>query len=128
MEALIRLDTHVVVWLYTGESERFSARAAERLAREDLVISPIVDLELAYLFEVGRLRIPAASIVADLRERIGLQHSAQSLASSVAAAIPLDWTRDPFDRLIVGDAIGANSALLTKDSTILANCALAEWS
>jgi len=42
-------------------------------------------------------------------------------------AAPLTWTRDPFDRLIVGDATGANSALLTKDSTILANCPLAEW-
>lgn len=127
METVIRLDTHVAIWLYTGESERFSARAAERLAEEDLVISPIVDLELTYLFEVGRLRVPGTAIVSDLKERIGLQHSAQSLASAVAAAIPLDWTRDPFDRLIVGDAIGANSALLTKDSTILANCTLAEW-
>jgi PIN domain nuclease of toxin-antitoxin system len=127
VEALIRLDTHVVVWLYTGESERFSAKAAERLAQEDLVISPIVDLELAYLFEVGRLRVPGTSIVSDLKERLGLQHSAQSLASAVAAAIPLNWTRDPFDRLIVGDALGANSRLLTKDSSILANCTLAEW-
>jgi PIN domain nuclease of toxin-antitoxin system len=51
----------------------------------------------------------------------------KSLASAVAAAIPLNWTRDPFDRLIVGDAIGANSQLLTKDSTILAHCTLAKW-
>lgn len=127
METLIRLDTHVVVWLYTGETERFSARAAERLTEEALVISPIVDLELTYLFEVGRLRVPGVTIVSDLKERIGLQHSAESLASAVAAAIPLDWTRDPFDRLIVGDAMGANTSLLTKDSTILANCTLAEW-
>lgn len=127
METLIRLDTHIVVWLYSGESERFSPRAVELLATEDLIVSPIVDLELNYLFEVGKLRVPGSSIVADLKERIGLQHSTQTLASAVAAAIPLNWTRDPFDRLIVGDAIGANSPLLTKDSTILAHCTLAEW-
>ncbi len=127
METLIRLDTHVVVWLYSGEFERFSPRAAELLAAEDLIVSPIVDLELTYLFEVGKLRVPGSTIVADLKERIGLQHSTQTLASVVAAAIPLNWTRDPFDRLIVGDAIGANSSLLTKDSNILANCTLAEW-
>ena len=127
METLIRLDTHVVVWLFAGEVERLSAKAADRLAEEELVISPIVDLELTYLFEVGRLRVPGPAIVSDLKERIGLQHSTQSLASAVASAIPLDWTRDPFDRLIVGDAIGASSPLLTKDSTILANCTLAEW-
>jgi len=127
VETLIRLDTHVVVWLFAGEVERLSAKAADRLAEEELVISPIVDLELTYLFEVGRLRVPGPAIVSDLKERIGLQHSTQSLASAVASAIPLDWTRDPFDRLIVGDAIGASSPLLTKDSTILANCTLAEW-
>lgn len=124
---MIRLDTHVVVWLYTGESERFSTLAARRLADEELIISPIVDLELTFLNEIGKLRVPAAMIVSDLNERIALKHSTQSLTSVMAGAAPLNWTRDPFDRLIVGDAIGANSGLLTKDSTILANCPLAEW-
>jgi PIN domain nuclease of toxin-antitoxin system len=110
-----------------GSPNAFSSRAVELLATEALIVSPIVDLELTYLFEVGKLRVSGSTIVADLKERIGLQHSTQTLASVVAAAIPLNWTRDPFDRLLVGDAIGANSSLLTKDSNILANCTLTEW-
>lgn len=124
---MIRLDSHVVVWLYTGESERLSPRAVQVLAGEQLLISPIVELELSLLHEIGRLRVPGAAIVSDLKERIGLQHSTLSLTSVVASAASLSWTRDPFDRLIVGDAVGANSPLLTKDSTILANFDLAEW-
>lgn len=124
---MIRLDTHVVIWLYTGEVERFSDTAAKRLKHEDLVISPIVELELTYLHEIGRLTVPGAVVVADLHERVGLMLSTRHLSSVVAAATPLHWTRDPFDRLIVGDAVSANSALLTKDAAILAHCRLAEW-
>lgn len=123
----MRLDTHVVVWLYTGEVEQFSAVAAQRLELAELLISPMVELELTYLYEIGRLTVTGAVIVADLRERLGLAHSTQPLASVVAAGTPLDWTRDPFDRLIVGDALAANSKLLTRDTVILEHCELAEW-
>ena len=124
---MIRLDTHVVVWLYAGEVERLSPVAAERLTTEELAISPIVELELTYLHEIGRLTVTGAVVVADLRERLGLALSTRHLASVVAAAAPLEWTRDPFDRLIVGDALSANSALLTKDAVIRAHYPLAEW-
>lgn len=127
MAAVIRLDTHVVVWLYTGEVERFSAPAAHRLETDELVISPMVGLELTYLYEIGRLTVSGAVVVADLQERLGLVLSTQHLASVVAAATPLDWTRDPFDRIIVGDALSSNSPLLTKDAVILKHCPLAEW-
>ena len=76
---MIRLDTHVVVWLYAGETERFSPTAVRRLADENLVISPIVDLELTFLHEVGRLRVPGALIVSDLKERIGMQPQPRAL-------------------------------------------------
>jgi len=47
----------------------------------------------------------------------------------VEALICLDtrWTRDPFDRLIVGLAALAGSALLTKDRTIRKHYRKATW-
>jgi len=124
---VIRLDTHVVVWLYTGQLERLSELATESLEREDLVFSPIVELELTYLHEIGRLTVSGTQLIADLRARIGLVASGVPLIAVVAAAAPLSWTRDPFDRLIVGDALAANDPLLTKDDSIRRNCALARW-
>lgn len=124
---MIRLDTHVVVWLYTGQLECLSAVATESLEREDLVFSPIVELELTYLHEIGRLTVSGTQLIADLRARIGLVASGVPLIAVVAAAAPLSWTRDPFDRLIVGDALAANGPLLTKDDSIRRNCALARW-
>ena len=46
MEAMIFLDTHVVIWLYAGEVERFPRRVQSRLESEALFISPIVLLEM----------------------------------------------------------------------------------
>lgn len=40
--------------------------------REDWTISPIVRLELLYLFEIGRINQPADTIVAALSQRVGL--------------------------------------------------------
>src|SRR5690606_27064265 len=40
---------------------------------------------------------------------------------------PLAWTRDPFDRLIAGDALAAADRLVTKDEVIRASVELAVW-
>jgi len=49
------------------------------------------------------------------------------VAAVVHAATSLTWTRDPFDRMIVADAIVAASDLLTKDEQILTNAPFARW-
>ena len=124
---MIRLDTHVVVWLYTGEVERLSESAVDALERHVPVVSPIVQLELTSLHEIDRLMVSGTEVIDDLRERIGMQLSDTPLGSIVTAAAPLSWTRDPFDRLIVADALVASADLITKDATIAANCPLTLW-
>jgi PIN domain nuclease of toxin-antitoxin system len=113
--------------MYTGEVDKLTAVATELLETCDLVISPIVQLELSFLYETGRLRVTGGDIVGDLASRIGLRLSPIELIAAVHAAAPLTWTRDPFDRLIAGDALAANSRLLTKDELLRKHLALATW-
>jgi PIN domain nuclease of toxin-antitoxin system len=127
MESVIRLDTHVIVWLYVGEVERLSAAAAALLESHIPVVSPMVQLELTYLNEIGRLSVGGADIVADLRERIGLRLSEVSLSAAVSTAAALSWTRDPFDRLIVADALVAATEIVTKDGDIHTHTSIARW-
>ena len=127
MAPVIRLDTHVVVWLYTGETERLSRDAIESIESSSPVVSPIVQLELTFLNDIGRLSVTGADIIGDLRDRIGLELSDASMASVVRAAEPLGWTRDPFDRMIVADALVAAAHLMTKDHLILQNVGIARW-
>ena len=124
---MIRLDTHVVVWLFTGETEQLSTDAIGAIEQHQLVISPMVQLELSFLHEIGRLTIGGADMIADLERRIGLRRSDLPLDAIVDTAATLTWTPDPFDRLIVPDALVARAALVTKDRTIHDHTTIASW-
>jgi PIN domain nuclease of toxin-antitoxin system len=65
--------------------------------------------------------------LAALQRSIGLTVSDIPSASLVEAAIPLTWTRDPFDRLIAAHAIVAGTTLITADRTTLENLPQALW-
>lgn len=127
MDGVIRLDTHVVVWLFTGEVEQLSTEAIDAIERHPLVVSPMVQLELSYLHEIDRLTIGGADVIADLERRVGLRRSDVALEALVDTAASLTWTRDPFDRLIVADALAAGAALVTKDRTIHDRSTIALW-
>ena len=124
---MIYLDTHVVVWLYAGETERISDTGQELIENHELLISPIVFLELQYLKEINRLTVEPALLLENLASTIGLTICNNSFLQIVTEAIPQTWTRDPFDRLIVATAAAHNSILLTKDTTILENFQDAAW-
>jgi len=126
METLIHLDTHVVVWLYLGDRKRLQP-VSKTLEGSELAISCIVSLELQYLFEIGRATEPAETVVSDLVGRVGLRMSEAPFARVVQQALRQSWTRDPFDRLIVANALVENLPLLTFDDSIRAHCSLAFW-
>ena len=124
---MIHLDTHVVVWLYQGDLSRFPVPVRELLEQESLAISPVVLLEMAYLHEIGRLRSSPGDILSYLHETLGLEQDASSFPAVMARAIGQSWTRDPFDRIIVAQAIAAGVVLVTKDESILAHFSSAHW-
>ena len=128
MEALIYLDTHVAAWLYAGRVDLLSSRGAKLInAEKELMISPAVVLELEYLHEIGRLTVGGNTIVQSLAAQIGTRVQDLPFAAVIESALDLDWTRDPFDRLIVGQASIAKSRLLTKDATIRRHYRQATW-
>ncbi|MBA7620825.1 hypothetical protein ES703_28180 [subsurface metagenome] len=49
---MIYLDTHVVLWLYQNEQERISDRARTLIEEQELFVSPIVLLEMEYLYTI----------------------------------------------------------------------------
>jgi PIN domain nuclease of toxin-antitoxin system len=100
----------------------------ELVESSDPFVSPVVELELTYLYEVGRVNEPAEMPLASLRRSIDLQIADVGSAELMRAAMPLSWTRDPFDRLISAHAILADAPLITADETIRANLPQATWS
>ena len=124
---MILLDTHVVLWLYTGEIGRLSERATRGIEESPVAISPIVEVELAYLNEIDRVTDRPAMIVGSLASSFGLTVAQIGFAALCSAAVGLTWTRDPFDRMLAAHSLAAGLPLLTKDASILENLDLAFW-
>ena len=124
---MVYLDTHVVAWLYAGRIARLSNFAKRNIERETLRFAPIVQLELEYLFEIGRVRERSNVVVATLGERIGLIPCDRDPAKVTARACDLAWSRDVFDRMIVAQASLGADTLLSADRLILDHYARARW-
>jgi PIN domain nuclease of toxin-antitoxin system len=117
------LDTHIVVWLYQKSLDRLSKKAIESIDHHDIFISPIVLLELEYLFEIGRIKDNIETIVQYLKPRIGLKIDNEYFQEIINVAVKESWTRDPFDRLIVAHARYKDAYLISKDENIAKNYA-----
>ena len=113
------LDTNVVVWLAQGNLARISDKAKGVLEEAELLIAPMVLLELAYLYEIGRIKLSARDVQMKIEHEIGVRVC--DLAFPMVANVALDesWTRDPFDRMIVAQAKANGLAfLVTADEEI----------
>jgi PIN domain nuclease of toxin-antitoxin system len=122
------LDTNLVIYLHTGATERISARAKQQIEDGALLISAMVMLELEMLCEIGRLKYDAGRIFADLSQQIGLSLCPIPMTAVIHVALGIKWTRDPFDRIILANAIANNKApLITSDRRIRERYENAIW-
>lgn len=124
---MARLDTHVVLWLYTNDAKKLSAAARALIDAEAPSVSPMVTFELSMLAEIGRVAHDPARIIDDLRGRIDLTVSARPFEDVVRATTDVSWTRDPFDRIIVADTIAGGDRLITRDRSIREHFPDAVW-
>src|SRR5947209_4634450 len=127
MAPLIYLDTHVAAWMFAGRIDLIPKSVQALLEQHDLTISPAVMLELQYLFEVRRTAEPARTVIESLRREVGLKVCDLPFADVVERAWDQDWTRDPFDRLIVSQAALRGAPLVTRDGSIRHHFQLAVW-
>jgi PIN domain nuclease of toxin-antitoxin system len=122
------LDTHVVVFLHAGDASRMSIKAQNQIENTDLLISPMVLLELEMLFDKGTIKYSSSQILADLTQQIGLSVCQMPFAQVVRSAVTIKWTREPGDLLIVANAMANDYApLVTKDERIRSGYSNVIW-
>ena len=112
--AVILLDTNAVIWL---EMAHPRSRPLTRL-KTDLYVSPATLFELEFLTEANRIRLrggDALTLASDDRWVV----DDPPAAAWFAEAIELNWTRDPFDRLIAAHAQLRGWRVATGDTRLL---------
>ena len=115
------LDTHIVVWLYQKSLKLLSTKAIQAIEDNEVFISPMVLLELEYLFEIRRIKDDSHTITGYLHEKIALTIDNNDFEAIINTSINEKWTRDPFDRIITAHWKYKNAFLISKDETITLN-------
>lgn len=108
------LDTHVVLWQLSGERE-LSAPARDAIAAaDDLLLSAVSFAEIGIKAAVGKLDVPD-----DLQGQVsdaGVRVLALSPAHGLYVSHLPVHHRDPFDRLIIAQAIVERLTVVTADT------------
>lgn len=115
----VLLDTHVLLWLMEG-NPRLSSKASALIQDADAVyVSAASIWEIAIKWRIGKIEEDPEIIVEHL-ERAGLRELQVANRHAVAAgSLPL-LHRDPFDRLLIAQAIVEPMRLLTADARLTA--------
>lgn len=127
MSPIIFIDTNVILYLARGNLNKISKNAKRVLSDVDLYFSPMVRLELEYLYEISRITHPATEVFHSLEKAISINESQSNFSDVCAHACKIGWTRDTFDRIIVAEAALHKAKLVTADEKILKNYKHAVW-
>ena len=111
---MILLDTNALIWLLTGSPRAHPLQAS----REGLRVSPVALLELRFLREVGRLSVLPGHQLEEIADDSRWKVDSPAAMQLFGAAFDVDWTRDPFDRLLVAHARYRGWRLATGDRSL----------
>jgi PIN domain nuclease of toxin-antitoxin system len=112
------LDTHAVLWSFQ-DSPRLSLRAREAIMKPDnhIHVSPVSAYELGYKAQLGKL----PQLMAPFSELVARSNFATlplTVVHAEAAAALISDHRDPWDRLLAGQAMVENLTLITCDPAV----------
>ncbi|MBC7898568.1 MAG: type II toxin-antitoxin system VapC family toxin [Saprospiraceae bacterium] len=123
MKKQILIDTHIFLWLFL-EPERFS-KAAINFVKDQkdnqFYLSHASSWEISIKFGVGKLKLPKPPefFVPQRMQRAGYLHLPIELEHVLSVHLLPKIHSDPFDRLIVSQAIQEKMTVLTADPIFL---------
>jgi PIN domain nuclease of toxin-antitoxin system len=122
------LDTQAAIWLAEANTQKLSHKALSYIERAEVRISPMVVLELAYLYEINRTIMTPQQIVYKLGAELQAVVCDYPFPIIAEIAVGETWARDPFDRLIVSHAkANGRAGLVTKDELVARHYSNTIW-
>lgn len=115
------LDTHIFLWYITNDKRlKNDWVAAIRSSENDVFLSVVSNWEIAIKYQLGKLPLPGdpATYIPHQREKHQL-HSLSLGEDSISQLHLLPPIhRDPFDRMLMCQALAAKLILVTADANI----------
>lgn len=113
------IDTHIFLWFISGDSKLSQAhKQAISSPGNDVFLSPIAIWETVVKYQLGKLQLPQRPEIFLPAQR--MRHGISSLPldeSSVARLGSLEpHHRDPFDRMMICQAIEHGMSIITVDA------------
>ncbi|MFB9127505.1 type II toxin-antitoxin system VapC family toxin [Paraburkholderia dipogonis] len=111
------IDTHIFLWAMSGDKQLTKKAEAIMLSAETVFVSAASLWEIAIKSGIGKLDADVNELVARIEEA-GFRELPVTAAHAAAVRDLPDIHRDPFDRLLVAQAITEPLRLLTDDDTV----------
>ena len=112
------VDTQCWLWM-VADPERLSRRARSLVSsdKHELYLSAVSSWELAIKHRLGKLDLPAppAEFVPTRMQTTGVLPLVVTHAHALQVADLPDYHRDPFDRLLIAQALAESLSILTAD-------------
>lgn len=114
------LDTHIWLWLQQAPERLGGALALAENPANELLLSAASSWEIAIKWQLGRLALPSppAEYVPDRVASSGVVPLSVEHVHTLAVGELPAHHRDPFDRLLVVQAVAEGAALVTADSAM----------
>jgi PIN domain nuclease of toxin-antitoxin system len=110
------LDTHFLLWIVLEVPQIDDFEWLDRY--RPWGVSPVSFLEVAFLSEVGRIDADTERFMEAVGSDARFIIDEVPLLTLLRRSLPLDWTRDPFDRLLVAHSGARRTPLCTLDRSI----------
>jgi len=115
------LDTHAFIW-WIADSGRLSATARNLIADEshDIIVSAASAWEIATKYRLGKLALPAPAAfdVAGAISDQGFLELPISVRDAEHAGRLPGPHRDPFDRMLIAQAVSRGLVLVSRDEAL----------
>lgn len=110
------LDTHFLLWIVLDVARLAELPWLKRY--QPWGVSPVSLLEMQFLAEAGRLEVKMAELTTALGDDPRFLIDDVPFLNLIQQAIPLRWTRDPFDRLLAAHSAARRTPLCSIDREI----------
>lgn len=113
----ILLDTHVYLWWLQDHPKLSKAGRDKIVSASEVYVSSVSIWEATIKASIGKLEVDVKQLVTEI-ENSGFQELTISAKHAAAVAQLPDIHRDPFDRILVAQALCEPLRLLTADGIL----------